>query len=544
MCDFVYDSCHTSESEESTERDDALDLKGYEDGMLTKYRRFCGGKNEQVVSCKEAKKVWVQLNVHELKSVDDQKEEFRVLFVLKLWWFDENVKDIVLNMKDGTQRHIRIKRITEDGEIHVERHLDKDEVLNLEPTPYKKTDYLSIQHEEDPDIWKKKFFFPKFNFLNLCSQPEALDSYERLKIEWSDEVDGKFGTFLRYERKFEATFSDDMNLKRFPLDRQLFRIKLIAQKPVEEVQFVLKTGQQSCVTKVCESFSSDKVMGVNTYVRWADEELPYFTQYSRVHCVMHLQREGGHFFKNAFLNIFLVNCLGLCAYGTLPRKLGDFLGILSACFLAVLAQRYVLNEELPRKKMMSLADWYLAATAVFQVIMCIVLVPIATSSSEFKRDAEEMFIQEHRMHCWGIGMFIVWLCISFYFWALWCFDLWRQDWGSVYHAKEEPYCPIWNCKRCGNKGLCKQADVKSKITCPACNDKDASVQFHMHKDPNGPPTSGCQLSTWLISSCEDPNCPPTSGCQLSTWLTVSREDSHCAPKVLHENTPKPTKFSK
>lgn len=36
-----------------------------------------------------------------------------------------------------------------------------------------------------------------------------------------------------------------------------------------------------------------------------------------------------------------------------------------------------------RKKMMSLADWYLAATAVFQVIMCIVLVPIAVSSSEF-----------------------------------------------------------------------------------------------------------------------------------------------------------------
>ena len=28
----------------------------------------------------------------ELKLVDDQKEEFRVLFVLKLWWFDENVK--------------------------------------------------------------------------------------------------------------------------------------------------------------------------------------------------------------------------------------------------------------------------------------------------------------------------------------------------------------------------------------------------------------------------------------------------------------------
>lgn len=33
-------------------------------------------------------------NLHskELKSVDDQMEEFRVLFVLKLWWFDENVK--------------------------------------------------------------------------------------------------------------------------------------------------------------------------------------------------------------------------------------------------------------------------------------------------------------------------------------------------------------------------------------------------------------------------------------------------------------------
>ena len=103
-------------------------------------------------------------------------------------------------------------------------------------------------------------------------------------------------------------------------------------RPVAQVAYDSpRTGQQAHVSKVCESFSSDKdaifmatvqqqpswtfnnrcivegffsftirprqmtpwqVMGVNTYVRWADEELPYFTQYSRVHCVMHLQREG------------------------------------------------------------------------------------------------------------------------------------------------------------------------------------------------------------------------------------------------------------
>ena len=517
MCDSVYDNCHTSESEDSTERDDALELRGYEDGMLTKYRRFCGTANEEVVSCKEAKKVWVQFNIHEIKSVDDQREEFRALFVLKLWWFDENVKDIVLNMKDGTQKHIRIKRITEDGEIR--RHLDQDEVLNVDTELYKKTDYLSIQHEEDPNIWKKKFFFPQFKFLNVCGQPEAYTFYERLKIEWSDEVEEKcigvvgrssnrklFGTFLRYEKKFEATFSENMNLKRFPLDRQLFRIKLIADKPVEDIQFVLKTGQQPYVGNVCESFLRDEVMGVNTYVRWADEELQYFTQYSRVHCVMHLQREGGHFFKNAFLNIFLANCLGLCAFGILPRKIGDLLGIIS-CVFAVLAQRHVLNEELPRKKTMSLADCYTAATAAFQVIMCMVLVPIAISSSKFDRESEEIFLQEYRMHCWGIGMFIVWFCISFYFWALWYFDIRRQDWSSVYQAAEEPFCPISTCKRCGNKWLCKQANVKLK-KCPDCNEKDPSVHFHMHKDPERP---------------EDPGRPP---------------------KVLHENTPKPTKSSK
>ena len=47
----------------------------------------------RTVNCSEAIKVYVDLAPQELKRVDDQKEQFSLIFVLQLWWLDPNLKN-------------------------------------------------------------------------------------------------------------------------------------------------------------------------------------------------------------------------------------------------------------------------------------------------------------------------------------------------------------------------------------------------------------------------------------------------------------------
>ncbi|CAJ1367267.1 unnamed protein product [Effrenium voratum] len=65
-----------------------------------------------------------------------------------------------------------------------------------------------------------------------------------------------------------------------------------------------------------------------------------------------------------------VNVMALCTFAIPVKDVSGRLGLLSGCFLAVLAYRYIVNEILPRKSYLTAADMYISFACLFQIGIC------------------------------------------------------------------------------------------------------------------------------------------------------------------------------
>lgn len=266
--------------------DDEIDLAppGYVNGLLMEYCNFCANpKTRTIVDCRKCKQVYVDINPHEMKCIDDQKEEFQVILMVKFWWLDPDLKNLLCRVRLDDQHGELIgtlQQLTSNGDLQLR---SKDgRVWTL-----LRGDYQS-KIIEGPEMQKR--FFPHFTLGNI--QGEATELLQRYDFLWSHE---EIGTFVSWEQKIDAIFAESLELQNFPLDRQLCRVKLIAEKPIEEFQFVMmKKDYPSRFSRVCDTFDVDLGMQqlCTAYVRYSDLEVPFRTQRSMVKVIFHLDRKG------------------------------------------------------------------------------------------------------------------------------------------------------------------------------------------------------------------------------------------------------------
>eukprot|EP00437_Effrenium_voratum_P031260 CAMPEP_0181397072 /NCGR_PEP_ID=MMETSP1110-20121109/270_1 /TAXON_ID=174948 /ORGANISM="Symbiodinium sp., Strain CCMP421" /LENGTH=147 /DNA_ID=CAMNT_0023518847 /DNA_START=133 /DNA_END=576 /DNA_ORIENTATION=- len=137
--------------------------------------------------------------------------------------------------------------------IDVSDHSQKRQLL-------RKHDYFSIQEPE----WKEHFF-PSYTFLNM--QNDAVQPLETRRLLWC----GEEGGFVSYTVKYDAKFKEELDLRAFPQDLQLCRIRLTAEKTVDEFQFVpLKSTARQ--PQMCDMWVLDKEIQskCSVYVRHLD----------------------------------------------------------------------------------------------------------------------------------------------------------------------------------------------------------------------------------------------------------------------------------
>ncbi|CAE7860321.1 GLRA1 [Symbiodinium necroappetens] len=450
----VYAPCVRTEDQSSSD-DEEVDIskvqpEGYEDGVLKEYMKNCNSKDGGTrVDCSRAIKVYVDVNPHELKKVDDQNEEFNMIFVLKLAWLDPDLKnfesEVTLRQTVSadephlTRKKILLKRKYANGDIDFVEHGTKH------AQTLSKFDYVNLK---DPD-WSQHFF-PDFSFLNM--QNDALQTLEKRTLLWC----GDEGGFVSYSMKYYATFQESLELHSFPLDRQLCRIKMTAEKLIDEFQFVPVTGVKK-IAQVCDMWACDNSIQqkCTVYVRHCDRYFPYEAQRSCVSVIFHLERKGDYYFHSVLFMVFLVNIISLCTFSIHLEDVSGRLGHLSTCFLAVLAYRYVIDDTLPRKEYLTAADGYIIFACSFQVLICIQTVLLSFAASHF--------VLEHRFivdRCVGLVLLIIWLGVNYYLHWLWR-SATRQSWHSVYQANREPYGPFNQCSQCGRTWLIKQCQVSS-----------------------------------------------------------------------------------
>ena len=202
------------------------------------------------MDCSKAIKVYIDIVAHELKDVDDHREElfgkqlvlrlsewgsscrhdvlfqvfstrdprFQMVFVLKLSWLDPDLKhyksSITVRDRSGfTKLHLRqldvvITKMYCNGDIEFIEWSDRLQKRHL----LRKHEYFSIQ---DPE-WKE-YFFPSYTFLNM--QNDAVQPGETRRLLWC----GEEGGFVSYTVKYDAKFKEKLDLRAFPKDLQLCR---------------------------------------------------------------------------------------------------------------------------------------------------------------------------------------------------------------------------------------------------------------------------------------------------------------------------------
>ncbi|CAE7890308.1 Peptidoglycan-N-acetylglucosamine deacetylase [Symbiodinium microadriaticum] len=411
-----------------------LEAEGYDDRcVLRDYVPNCdksGGGTP--VDCSKAIRVYIDMVAHELKNVDDHREEFQMVFMLKLSWLDPDLKNfkssITVRERSGfTKLHLRqldvvITKMYCNGDIEFIELSDLSQKRQL----LRKHDYFSIQEPE----WKEHFF-PSYTFLNM--QNDAVQPLETRRLLWC----GEEGGFVSYTVKYDAKFKEKLDLKAFPQDLQLCRIRLTAEKTVDEFQFVpLKS--LPCSPQMCDMWVLDKEIQskCSVYVRHLDRYLPFANQRSCVNAVFHLERKGGLYFRSMFFMVFLVIIVSLCSLMIPLEDISGRLAHLSTCFLAIMAYRYIVGDMLPRKAYLTPADWYVIFACGLQVVIVVQTILLQYVDGLV---ANSVLIER----CTGMALLVAWLVLN-YFLRRFSRSKPQHDWRSVY--QDTKVCPACGAK--------------------------------------------------------------------------------------------------
>ena len=464
---------------------------GYgEDVILKKYWKGCKIEDGQEkcgeeVDCSKAIPVVLEINPHELKKVDDQSEQFQLIFVMKMYWEDPKLHSFQTKVvrckpepkvEPGTTTFFEAP--LEEVEGIVRRKYRNGDLLFVEKDSngykpaviLKKDEYVRM---EEPD-WNN-YFFPHYTLTNLVGVADG-DEHGSRKLLFCNETSGGF---VEYTKRFDATFQETLELKRFPLDKQVLQIKLTAEADISVFQFVLldNGGHAPQVSGEEWSFDASMQKKCTTYLRYADEKFPFHIQRSLVKTVLHVQRKSNYFFHNVLINIFLVNFIALFAFSVSIPDVGDRLGLLSGTLVAVTAYQSVINALIPRKPHLTLCDKYVIFAVVFQVGVGLETVILAFYQQFAQAGLEPEQVEELADLIsnidWIIGAAFAGLWIVSNGAVLLLFDYMYADWKAVYDSNEEPFAPMQECLTCRGRWLCKQATLKKEKKlwrCPFCNE--------------------------------------------------------------------------
>mmetsp|Transcript_68897 Transcript_68897/g.161994 ORF Transcript_68897/g.161994 Transcript_68897/m.161994 type:complete len:356 (+) Transcript_68897:71-1138(+) len=351
-----YDLVTPSDSASSSgeESDDTKLPPGLnQDGFLPSYQNRAGkeGLKPTDIDCRKSIRVYVDFTPHDLKQIDDAAQEFRLVFVMHLWWLDPELRGFPSKLfcrvggKEGSLREIPVFvwKLEEDGKLTYSIRDEKGE-WQSEKAVIEKDQYVHLE----PPPWGKHFF-PVYTFLNRQNLDEERKPVEEKELIYCNESGG----LVHYKVKCDEIFSESMELNTFPIDRQLLRVRISAEKPVEDFQFCcLSTTRR--LSKHTDMWHMAKELGpCKVYVRYPDHALDYETQRSVVHAVLHVERKPGSFLHSVVMMISFVNVISLACFCIPLEHPSGRLGFLSTCFLAVLAYRYIVNDSLPKKTYMT-----------------------------------------------------------------------------------------------------------------------------------------------------------------------------------------------
>mmetsp|Transcript_167974 Transcript_167974/g.534234 ORF Transcript_167974/g.534234 Transcript_167974/m.534234 type:complete len:251 (-) Transcript_167974:15-767(-) len=178
-------------------------------------------------------KVNVRANVQEIRKIDIVQETFTAIFVLDFHWVDRALRDFqtkVCYWDDQGCRCEEIGRIignlgyNNEADVVIETH--GGNVKHILPTSS-----ISMSQPDWLEHGRGEFFYPDWTMMNVVGTAERLA--HQCKLEFCSDAGGH----VKEKYTFMASFSERFEFHDMPFDRQLLRMKFVAEVPHYRLQF-------------------------------------------------------------------------------------------------------------------------------------------------------------------------------------------------------------------------------------------------------------------------------------------------------------------
>jgi hypothetical protein len=166
---------------------------------------------------------------------------------------------------------------------------------------------------------------------------------------------------LEYSQRFQGVFTNRLDLRDFPLDRQTLSIRVVLGRTrAEDVTFLLdeRTGR-------AEEFSIADWTVTADSVEYEAFRLPTAEQrYPQVTFRLEVRRNRAYYAQKLFLPLILIVCMSWAVFWIDPKLVPPQIGISTSAVLTLIAFLFSLAYTLPRLSYLTRADRFVMGATV------------------------------------------------------------------------------------------------------------------------------------------------------------------------------------
>ena len=175
---------------------------------------------------------------------------------------------------------------------------------------------------------------------------------------------------ITHEKKGNFTFSNDYNLKAFPFDRQLLKIKVADPTRNKESLELLADNYTS---NGLESFKlNGKILEwkiIDAYAKYYNEENSIDGSISSgLEIILEIERNFQYYIFKIICPIILILLVCWSVFWIHPKELESKLTITIVCLLSLIAYNFVIDKDLPKLSYLTILDYIVLLSYVFATI--------------------------------------------------------------------------------------------------------------------------------------------------------------------------------
>ncbi len=187
-----------------------------------------------------------------------------------------------------------------------------------------------------------------------------------------------------YRQRVWGSFSQPLELRDFPFDRQVFEIQLIAAGYTSEaVELVVDPK-----SRIAERFSLPDWIIVDWKVESRPiQTLPGEAKIAAVTFSFEATRRIGYFFGKVIIPLILIVAMSWVVFWIDPKEFGSQIGVTITAMLTMIAYRFAVGANLPKVEYMTRLDLFILGSSLMifaSLVQVIITSSLARSDRHFE----------------------------------------------------------------------------------------------------------------------------------------------------------------